>query len=292
MASISDILKGKAARDEARTAELRADRENLSLMRDGALEEITAKPDRYRQYLTLQADNIRCSVGNVALTMAQMPEATRIGTTDFWHGQGRYVLDEAMNDGAKVYVPPRDPKRRGYFMGYYYDVSQTSGRPLREAEPLTDKSPRMMAALTALMDQSPVTLAEDKELSSPAFYNEASCTIYINPDQEPSAVFAALATEIAYARAHERGYNKGFKRELYKLDAESVGYMVCRRFGVECAPPDAKYVNVLYDGYPAVNRGEALEQLRGTARKIGDGLEQKLDPRQQERKTSRQYGRR
>ena len=262
MPSISDILKGKATRDEARTAELRAERENLSLMRDGALEEITTKPDRYRQYLTLQADNIRCSVGNVALTMVQLPEATRIGTTDFWHDQGRYVLDEAMNSGAKVYVPPRDPKRRGYFMGNYYDVSQTSGKPLREPEALTDKSPRMMAALTALMAQSPV------------------------------AVFAALATEIAYARAHERGYNKGFKRELYKLDAESVGYMVCRRFGVECSPPDAKYVNILYDGYPAVNRGEALEQVRGTARKIGDGLDQSLNPRQQERKTSRQYGRR
>lgn len=51
-------------------------------------------------------------------------------------------------------------------------------------------------------------------------------------------------------------------------------------------------MNILYDGYPAVNRGEALEQLRGTARKIGDGLDQKLNPRQQERKTSRQYGRR
>ena len=163
---------------------------------------------------------------------------------------------------------------------------------LQASEVLTDKSPRMMAALTALMDQSPVELAEDKEISSPAFYDEASYTIYINPDQKPSAVFAALATEIAYARAHERGYNKGYKRELYKLDAESVGYMVCRRFGVECSPPDAKYVNILYDGYPAVNRGEALEQLRGTARKIGDGLDQKLNPRQQERKTSRQYGRR
>ena len=39
-------------------------------------------------------------------------------------------------------------------------------------------------------------------------------------------------------------------------------------------------------------RGEALEQVRGTARKIGDGLDQSLNPRQQERKTSRQYGRR
>ena len=292
MPSISDIIKNKTTRDAARTEQRQMERESISAMRDSSLTMITSSAERYMEYLNLQADNIQCSVGNVALTMYQLEGATRIGSTDFWHQQGRYVMDTAMNSGAKVFVPPRDPKRRGYFMGYYYDVSQTSGRPLREAEVLTDKSPRMMAALTALMDQSPVALAEDKEISSPAFYDEASYTIYINPDQKPSAVFAALATEIAYARAHERGYNKGYKRELYKLDAESVGYMVCRRFGVECSPPDAKYVNILYDGYPAVNRGEALEQLRGTARKIGDGLDQKLNPRQQERKTSRQYGRR
>ena len=75
MPSISEILKGKTARDEARVTELRAERESLSYMRDGALEEITTKPDRYRQYLALQADNIRCSVGNVALTIVQMRQA-------------------------------------------------------------------------------------------------------------------------------------------------------------------------------------------------------------------------
>ena len=117
MPSISEILKGKTARDEARVTELRAERESLSYMRDGALEEITTKPDRYRQYLTLQADNIRCSVGNVALTLTQMPEATRIGTTGFWHDQGRYVLGEAMNDGAKVYVPPQGPQAPGLLHG-------------------------------------------------------------------------------------------------------------------------------------------------------------------------------
>lgn len=130
MANISDIIKGRADRDQARTEQLRADRENLSHMRDSALEDITTKPDRYQHYLTLQADNVRCSVGNVALTMYQLPGATRIGSTDFWHQQGRYVMDTAMNSGAKVFVPPRDPKRRGYFMGSYYDISQTTGKPI------------------------------------------------------------------------------------------------------------------------------------------------------------------
>lgn len=290
MASISDIIKGKTERDQARTEQFRAERESLSYMRDSALEEITTKPERYQQYLTLQGDNIRCSVGNVALSMLQLEGATKIGSMDFWRSQGRYVLDEAMNSGAKVFVPPKDPKRRGYFMGSYYDISQTSGKPMKEPAPLADKTSRMTAALTALMDQSPTTLAEDKEISTPAYYNEADLTIYINPEHSEATVFRALATEIAYARAHDRGYNRGYKREVYKLDSESVAYMVCRRFGVECAAPDARFVSALYDGFAPANRGEALEQLRSTARKIGDGIDQKLNPRQQERTDSRRHG--
>ena len=285
MANISEIIKSKTARDEARVTELREERTNLSYMRDAALEDITTAPDRYRQYLTLQADNIQCSVGNVALTMSQMPEATKIGSTDFWHSQGRYVLDEAMNDGAKVFVPPKNRNRRGYFMGSYYDISQTGGRPMRDAAPLADGTPRMEAALAALMDQSPVAMVENNEIDSPAYYDPARLTLYINPEHGDTKVFTALATEIAYARAHDRGYNKGFKREIYKLDSESVGYMVCRRFGVECPPPEAHFVSALYDGYEPSNRGEALEQLRGAARSIGDGIDRKLNPRQQERST-------
>ncbi len=122
------------------------ERENLSAMRDGSLSLITSSPEHYRQYLDLQADNIHCSVGNVALTMAQLQGAAKIGTTDFWHGLGRYVRDDAISAGATVFVPPRNKQYRGYFMGSYYDVSQTTGKPLPQQTPLTNQDPRMSAA--------------------------------------------------------------------------------------------------------------------------------------------------
>lgn len=130
MPSISDIIKNKTARDEARTQQLQAEREGISTMRDGSLTMITCVPEKYIEYLNLQADNMRCSVGNVALTMAQIEGATMIGSTDYWHTMGRYVRDDAINQGAKVFVPPRNKQYRGYFMGSYYDVSQTAGKPL------------------------------------------------------------------------------------------------------------------------------------------------------------------
>ena len=282
MPSISELIQSKSSRDQAWVEERRAERDNLSGMRDAVLEEITSSPAQYQKYLALQSDNIGCSVGNVALTMFQLDGATRIGPISFWHEQGRYVRDDAMKSGAKVFVPS-NKQRQGYLMGDYYDVSQTTGRPMKEQAPLTSDSARMDNALASLMNYCPVAIVEDRELTVPARYHENNLALAINPDYEKAEVFAALATEITYARIHNKGRNTSFDRETYQLDAESVGYMVCRRFGVDCPIPQAKEVAQLYDGYEPAERSDALEELRKTARNIGDGIDRGIQPRQQER---------
>lgn len=289
MPSISDLIKSKSVQDTARVEARRAERGNLSIMRDTALEEITNDPAQYEKYLALQGDNIGCSVGNVALTMFQLDGATKIGPISYWHEQGRYVRDDAMKNGAKVFVPPRNSQRRGYLMGDYYDVSQTTGRPLKETTPLTSDSARMDNALTSLMNYSPVDIMEDTYIEVPAHYDERTMVLAVNPNYEKTEVFAALATEITYARIHDKGRNTGFERENYRLDAESVGYMVCRRFGVDCPMPKAHEVAKLYEGYEPADRSDALEQIRKTAKNIGDGVERGIQPRQPER-GRRNYG--
>ena len=102
MPSISEILQSKAETKQARTEDMKAERANLSEMRSGALKSVTQTPDLYEQYLVLQANNIGCSAGNIALTMFQLKDPTKLGTTDFWHDQGRYVRDKELDKGAKV----------------------------------------------------------------------------------------------------------------------------------------------------------------------------------------------
>lgn len=289
MPSISDLIKSKSAQDTAWVEARRAERGNLSSMRDAALEEITTDSAQYQRYLILQSDNIGCSVGNVALTMFQLDGATRIGPISFWHEQGRYVRDDAMKSGAKVFVPPKNRQQRGYLMGDYYDVTQTTGKPLKEQTPLNTDSARMDTALVSLMNYAPVEIVESTEITVPALYDDRKLSLSVNPNFEKAEVFAALAVEITYARIHDKGRNTGFERESYKLDAESVGYMVCRRFGVDCPLPQAQEVAQLYDGYEPADRGEALEQIRKTARNIGDGVERGIQPRQQER-SRKNYG--
>ena len=286
--SISDLIKSKSDHDKKWVEERRAERGNLSAMRDAALEEITSNPEMYQEYLDLQARNPTCSAGNVALTMLQLDYATRVGSIHFWHEQGRYVREEFIKLGAKVFVPSRSGQRRGYLMGDYYDITQTTGRPIKEFPPLQEGTPRMEAALSALMNCSPVPIVEGQELGQPARYDEKSLCIAIDPSYGEAEVFSALAVEIVYAKAHDKGRNTDFDRRDYQLDAESVSYLLCQRVGVNCKQPQAAELNRLYDGYEPSDRGEALEQLRKTARNMGDSIERSPQPRQQERGRLRQ----
>lgn len=297
MASLSEILNSKAEMKQQRTESRRAEREQLSQMRDGALMAITTNPDLYARFLVLQADNIGLSTGNIALSLSQMKDPTKIGTTDFWHKQGRYVMDEEMSKGATVFVPPRNTNFRGYLMGSYYDVSQTTGRPLKETEPLAEGSERLNAAFAALLDTAPVGFIENTGLDVPVRYNERECILEINTEYSTGQVFAALATEISFARLHDRGMNRDYDRGAFQLNAESVGFMVCRRFGVDCFVPDAAGVQQFYSYYSPDDRGKSLDFMRQTARNMGDTVERGIQPRQQEHTASRgsnnrQYGRR
>lgn len=285
--NLSELIKNKNSKDQARIESLRADRENLSEMRNAALTEVTSNPEMYQRYLDLQSGNISLSAGNVALTMIQLQVATKIGPTDYWHEQGRYVLDDAIKNGAKVFVTPKNSQRRGYLMGDYYDISQTSGKPMKEQVPLAENSPRMLKALESLMNYSPVPIVEDNEMAAPAYYDPEKLELSVNAHYSDLEVFAALSTEVTYARIHGKGRNMDFTREEYRLDAESVGYMLCRRFGVEQSAPHAAAVRQLYDGYEPADRSDALERLRKTAQNIGDGIERTIQPRQQEQSRKR-----
>lgn len=297
MPSLSEILNSKAESKQQRTESRRAEREQLSQMREASLMAITTTPDCYTQYLVLQGDNISLSAGNIALALSQMVNPTKIGTTDFWHKQGRYVVDEEMNKGASVFVPPRNANFRGYLMGSYYDVSQTTGRPLKESVPLAEGSERMNTAFAALLDTAPVGFVENTKLDAPARYNERDCVLEINTEYSAGQVFAALATEISYARIHDRGMNRDYDRESFQLTAESIGFMVCRRFGVDCPVPDTAGVERFYGYYTPDERGKSLDLMRQAARNMGDTVERSIQPRQQEHTASRgsnnrQFGRR
>ena len=287
MISIRDLIEKTTSQSEQQREVRQAERTNLSQMRDAAFEVVTTEPELYQKYLTLQADNIRCSAGNVALTLIQLPDASRIGSIDYWHSVGRYVQDEAMQNGAKVFVPPRNKNARGYFMGVYYDISQTTGRPLEGQAVIPEGSPKLIAALEPLMQGARAALKEDNTLEQSAYYDPNTMTILVNTEHPAHDVFAALAVESVHARMHNQGRNTQYSREAYQIDAESIGYMVCRRFGVPCKLPNASELAASFDGCDPAMRGTYLEEQRQTAKSIGDSIDRTINPKQQEQRRGR-----
>lgn len=98
---------------------------------------------------------------------------------------------------------------------------------------------------------------------------------------------AGIAVEIAHARFHGKGYNANYSRNDYELDAQSVGYMLCHRFGIPCEAPDLSLLTTLYDGFEPQDRRQALSEMQSMAQKIGSSMEKAITPQVRSRSVTR-----
>ncbi|MCI6362891.1 hypothetical protein [Intestinimonas butyriciproducens] len=282
MADIRGLLASKRASDKQWQEQRQAERENIDTMRDAGITDVTSTPAAYLSYLDLQAVNPDYSAGNVVLAMYQLPsvmdEPAQIGTAERWQGLGRSVIPAERGHGAKIFVRPKDPKRRGYDIGEAFTLDQTQGRTLREFR-LAEDTHQMEKALATLMNYAPggsIRAVEGQE--APAVYDERNMEITIDPDAPEGELFAALAVELVHARAHNQGRNPYYRREDTQLDAESVSYLLCKRFGIDREPPDAAQVSSAFLDWSTEDRAEALKAVQETAKKIGGNIERSIEP--------------
>lgn len=283
MANLESIVSKKTAEDAQWKEQRQMERENAVGLRDAGITEITSTAEVYAKYLEMQGDNPTYSAGNIALVMFDTPETTIFGTADRWRALGRTVLAGERNKGAKIFARATFPNR-GYALADAYDVKQTQGRAVKETH-LRNESKEMEAALTTLLNYSPVPVETNGELNCAALYDPARMTLVINPACLDNEAFSAIASEIAQARFHARGSNQFYSYEDSRLDAESVSYILCRRFGVERDMPDTSHVAELYEGWNTDQRAEALNRIHDMAKQIGGSIERDISPQQQRGRT-------
>ena len=123
MANLEQIVTQKAEKDTRWREQQQAERENTVAMQDAGIEQITSSPEAYARYLDMQGDNPTYSVGNIALVMLALPQATVFGTRDRWRALNRSVMGEEMNNSVKIFA--KGPMGRGYTLTDAYDVTQT-----------------------------------------------------------------------------------------------------------------------------------------------------------------------
>ncbi|HWS43336.1 MAG TPA: hypothetical protein VN421_09665 [Pseudoflavonifractor sp.] len=280
MANLENIISQKTENDAQWKEARQAERENAIFMQDAGMVEITSDPDVYARYLEMQGDNPAYSTGNIVLVMFQMEGATVFGTRDRWKTLGRTVMETETGKGVKIFT--RSTFGKGYVLADAYDVSQTQGRALKEVH-LHDDSKEMETALTMLLNYSVVPVTMDKALDGPALYDEEKLELVVNPDYPDSEAFAAIATEIALSRIHAKGANAMYDRSDCEQDAQSVSYILCRRFGVKCELPGVSQVAALYEGWEPQERRAALDYIHDMSKQIGGSIERGISPQPRSR---------
>ena len=216
--------------------------------------------------------------------MVQDQGATIFGTKDRWKSLMRSVSPTEEKNGVKIYT--RSSFGKGYVLTDVYDVRQTSGRDLKHTV-LQPGSKEMTEALKTLLNYCVVPLVTDESIPMPALYDPNQMKMAVNPKYSNAEAFAGIATEIAHVRFHAKGYNQNYSRDDYELDAQSVGYMICRRFGVPCEAPDVSNLAAFYDGFDPQDRRQALGQIQDMSQKIGGSIERAITPQVRSRNMNR-----
>ena len=260
--------------------ERQADRENLSAMQDAAITQLAESPEHYARYLEVQGDNPLYSAGNVILAMTQNPEITKFGTKEKWKLQGRSVSDAERHKGVQIFS--RGTFGKGFVVTEVYDISQTYGREPKGVH-LQNGTAEIGQALAVLMNYSVVPVKSNEEMEPPAFYDEHSMELYVNPAYSDTEAFAAIATEVAHSRFHAKGVNQFYSRAECNIDAQSVAYLLCRRFGVECDLPELSGRSEAYRDWTPQEVRQALDGIQDMSKKIGGSIEQAITPQQHTR---------
>lgn len=274
MANLEEIIARKSETDSQWKLQQQAERDNVTEMQDCGISMIATDPEQYLRYLAMQGDNPAYSAGNVAIVLAGMKEATVFGTRDRWQSMGRFILPEEQDRGVKIFA--RDARTKAYALADAYDVSQTQGRDLKH-HVLREGSPEMSSALKTLLNYSKADPAIDREMDAPAFFDEEKKELAVNPNYPDGEAFASIATEVALTRFHDKGYNRDYSWARYELDAQSVAYILCRRFGVEPKTPNMERLAQRFEGMDAQEAKAVLDKIQDMSKQIGRSIDLNIE---------------
>lgn len=269
---------------EEYVAKKKAEKDAVYQMIDDAATEIVNAPEKFRGYLDTQARMDRYSAANALLIYKQQPQATQLKEFRDWQEDGVKVSKGAKS--LSILEPVEYAKKDGstgiaYNVKKVFDVSQTNGR--RPAAPTLDRDPRKLVAV--MLDTAPIDVATVEELPSPnmgAFYRNEDQTLYVKRDIGDSvALCQCVAQELGHAQLAMSC--EAYSRREMGFSAVCVGYMLCRKFGVDTRSFAIENIpDGLKNKEPKGIRAE-LSKTRSAMNEIGSRVAEEIYRRRAER---------
>jgi len=208
--------------------------------------------DRYQAYLRAMSYFHGYSFNNTVLIFQQKPDATLVAGYRVW--QTRFCRQVRRGEKAiRIFAPMRISVQRRdsddseqilrYRAASVFDISQTAGKELPSSlvSMLSKDVPDYSILLRALIHSSPVPVFFSSSHSDTnGFFDPTAQRISIKNGLPQAQTIKTLIHEIAHAIMH--GGEEKMDPRVREIEAESVAYTVCQRFGIDASDYSFGYI--------------------------------------------------
>ena len=270
--------------------------------------------ERFKEYHRTMSKFYHYSFSNTLLIAMQKPEATYVaGYTSWQRNFDRQVMKG--EKGIKILAPAPykakeerekiDPStqkpildadgkpvtetvevmRPAFKVVSVFDISQTDGKELPDiiVDELSGSVENYAAFFEALKQESPVPIAfEDIPGGAKGYFSPLESRIAIQEGMSEIQTVKTAIHEIAHAKLHaihpdEKTAPEDKKdRHTKEVEAESVAYTVCQRYGIETSDYSFGYIAGWSSDKETKELKGSLETIRKTAAEMIDSIDAKL----------------
>ena len=270
--------------------------------------------ERYKEYLRTMSKFYNYSFNNTLLIAMQKPDATLIaGYTAWQRNFDRHVMKgekgikilapapykvqeerEKLDPATQKPVLDADGKpvtetvevlRPAFKVVSVFDVSQTDGKELPDiaVDELTGSVENYAAFFEALKQESPVPISfEDIPGGAKGYFSLTENRIAIQEGMSEIQTVKTAIHEIAHAKLHAIKPDEKVAPEERKdsrtkeVEAESVAYTVCQRYGIETSDYSFGYIAGWSSDKETKELKSSLETIRKTAAEMIAGIDDRL----------------
>ena len=270
--------------------------------------------EKFKEYLTTMSKFYNYSFNNTLLIAMQKPDATLIaGYTSWQRNFDRHVMKgekgikilapapyKAQEEREKIDPATQKPVldadgkpvtetvevlRPAFKVVSVFDVSQTDGKELPDiaVDELTGSVENYAAFFEALKQESPVPISfEDIPGGAKGYFSHVENRIAIQDGMSEIQTVKTAIHEIAHAKLHAIKPDEKVAPEVRKdrhtkeVEAESVAYTVCQRYGIETSDYSFGYIAGWSSDKDTKELKGSLETIRSTAAEMIESIDAKL----------------
>ncbi len=276
--------------------------------------------DKYEEYLRVMSKFYNYSYRNTLLIALQKPDATMVAGYEAWKKKfGRHVnkgekaikilapapyrtkkemevIDQVtqmavrredgsiMTEEVEVTIP-------AFRVANVYDVSQTSGRPLPSLfDNIEGDVKGFERFYKAVESVSPAPISFEPMTDKDGYYHQMDKRIALREGMSERQTAAAAIHEISHATLHaldmahlkESLKARGKDRRTMEVEAESIAYVVCQRYGIETGDNSFGYIAMWSKNKMLPELQASLKVIRDTASDIIGRIDERLSELERE----------